>query len=162
MYCALKKADMLFPLYSVVCTQLSSSLLFFFRFKQSHYCLDLCLEEFNNKTFDQKIVSCYIRCNVVNMHSYNNLSFFFQFTFINEIEDFKNLFLTHFLFLFSGGQYQVVAPSYYENGSVMMGNARGMGTAMRLVPPVLVNPAAAPSNNPGVYMYLLNFLPNLI
>lgn len=48
-----------------------------------------------------------------------------------------------------GGQYQVVAPSYYENGSVMMGNARGMGTAMRLVPPVLVNPAAAPNNNPG-------------
>lgn len=53
------------------------------------------------------------------------------------------------IFCFLGGQYQVVAPSYYENGSVMMGNARGMGTAMRLVPPVLVNPAAAPNSNPG-------------
>lgn len=52
-------------------------------------------------------------------------------------------------FIILGGQYQVVAPSYYENGSVMMGNARGMGATMRLVPPVLVNPAAAPNNNPG-------------
>ncbi|XP_054722552.1 pumilio homolog 2-like [Uloborus diversus] len=46
-----------------------------------------------------------------------------------------------------GGQYQVMAPSYYENGQVaMMGNARGMGAPMRLVPPVLVNPN--PNNNP--------------
>ncbi|XP_015926794.1 pumilio homolog 2 isoform X2 [Parasteatoda tepidariorum] len=48
-----------------------------------------------------------------------------------------------------GGQYQMVAPSYYENGSVMMGNARGMGTAMRLMPPVIVNPAAASNSTPG-------------
>ncbi|KAG8188945.1 hypothetical protein JTE90_014997 [Oedothorax gibbosus] len=55
-----------------------------------------------------------------------------------------------------GGQYQMVAPSYYENGAVMMGNARGMTTPMRLGPPVLVNPAAAPPNsNPGTLGRLL-------
>lgn len=49
-----------------------------------------------------------------------------------------------------GGQYQVVAPPYYDqNGSVMISN-RQMGTTMRIVPPVLVNPTATgPTTNPG-------------
>lgn len=43
----------------------------------------------------------------------------------------------------------MLPPPYYDQ---MMGNTRGMGAAMRLVPPVLMNPGAAagqPTNNPG-------------
>ncbi|XP_064480664.1 pumilio homolog 2-like isoform X2 [Ornithodoros turicata] len=44
-----------------------------------------------------------------------------------------------------GGQYQMLAPPYYDqNGSLMMGNTR----AMRLMPPVLVNPGG-PGGNPA-------------
>ncbi|KAH7986021.1 hypothetical protein HPB52_025261 [Rhipicephalus sanguineus] len=57
-----------------------------------------------------------------------------------------------------GGQYQMLAPPYYDqNGSLMMGNTR----AVRLMPPVLVNPGApgtsAPSQ-PGTTTTLVNHL----
>lgn len=45
-----------------------------------------------------------------------------------------------------GGQYQMLAPPYYDqNGSLMMGNTR----AVRLMPPVLVNPAAPGTSAPS-------------
>ncbi|XP_022255464.1 pumilio homolog 2-like [Limulus polyphemus] len=43
----------------------------------------------------------------------------------------------------TGGQYQMVAPSFYDqNGSLMVGNARNIGgpPPMRLIPPLIVNP----------------------
>ncbi|KAL3200859.1 hypothetical protein MRX96_013125 [Rhipicephalus microplus] len=45
-----------------------------------------------------------------------------------------------------GGQYQMLAPPYYDqNGSLMMGNTR----AVRLMPPVLVNPGAPGTSAPS-------------
>ena len=40
-------------------------------------------------------------------------------------------------------QYQIVTPAYYDqNGQLVMGNGRGLGTPMRLVSPapMLLNP----------------------
>ncbi|XP_013786730.1 pumilio homolog 2-like [Limulus polyphemus] len=54
----------------------------------------------------------------------------------------------------SGGQYQMLAPPYYDQNTSLMnpGNARGMGAGptLRLMPSaMLVNPAAGPAHNPG-------------
>ena len=41
-----------------------------------------------------------------------------------------------------GAGYQILAPAYYDqNGQLVMGNGRGLGTPVRLVPPapILVN-----------------------
>ena len=44
-----------------------------------------------------------------------------------------------------GAGYQILAPAYYDqNGQLVMGNGRGIGTPVRLVPPtpILVNATA--------------------
>lgn len=52
----------------------------------------------------------------------------------------------HLVHSTAGGQYQMLAPPYYDqNGSLMMGNTR----AVRLMPPVLVNPAAPGTSAPS-------------
>lgn len=48
-------------------------------------------------------------------------------------------------FLHIDAQYQILAPAYYDqNGQLVMGNPRGIGTPVRLVSPapVLVSAAA--------------------
>ena len=52
--------------------------------------------------------------------------------------------VTPFVCLPAGGTagYQILAPAYYDqNGQLVMGNGRGIGTPVRLVPPtpILVN-----------------------
>lgn len=53
-------------------------------------------------------------------------------------------------------QYQILAPAYYDqNGQLVMGNGRGMGTPVRLVSPaapILVNAA---TGQQGKYHYYL-------
>lgn len=58
------------------------------------------------------------------------------------------------LSLVLGAGYQILAPAYYDqNGQLVMGNPRGLGTPVRLVSPapVLVSAAAA-GNQQGEFM----------
>lgn len=56
----------------------------------------------------------------------------------------------------SDAGYQLLAPAYYDqNGQLMMGNPRGIGTPVRLVSPAPVLMSTGAANQQGVFLKLI-------